>query len=198
MFGIVPGVDCAKPVPGLNETSFVDDGAQPIIADADKIVDNVPKVAVIIDSKVSRLWLVLNYALGKTAALMASSAAASRAASAAQSSVVNLGADRSSILSPAPVEIGGADMATPLAGGQTQATLRLAGIRSPSVERRTDSTAGQSSSDGARSLEEAGDFAAAEKYEYAYASEYGYEIPTQEFQSCPGRPNPRRGRGGFE
>ena len=51
MFGSVPGVDCAKPVPGLNETSFVDDGAQPIIAYADKIVDNVLKVAAIVDSE---------------------------------------------------------------------------------------------------------------------------------------------------
>ena len=42
------------------------------------------------------------------------------------------------------------------------------------------------------------DFASAEEYEYAYASEYEYDLPTQEFQSCPGRPNPRRGRGGFE
>ena len=41
MFGIIPGIDCAKPIPGLNETSFVDDGAQPDIADADKILDNV-------------------------------------------------------------------------------------------------------------------------------------------------------------
>ena len=70
VFGIVPGLDCAKPIPGLNETSFVDDGAQPIIADAGKIVDCVRKVIAIIDSELFRFGLILNYTKGKTEALI--------------------------------------------------------------------------------------------------------------------------------
>ena len=70
VFGLIPGVDCAKPIPGLNETSFVDDGAQPLIADSDKIVDVVRQAIVIIDSEFSRFGLILNYTAGKTEALI--------------------------------------------------------------------------------------------------------------------------------
>ena len=51
VFGLIRGVDCNKPLPGLNETSFVDDGAPPIVAPAAVIAANAAKAMAIIDSE---------------------------------------------------------------------------------------------------------------------------------------------------
>ena len=59
VFGSIPGVECNKPIPGLNETSFVDDGAQTLIADAKDIVDSAREAISIIDFECSRFGLVL-------------------------------------------------------------------------------------------------------------------------------------------
>ena len=70
IFAIIPGVDRAKPVPGLNEFSFVDNGAQPIIAKATEAVESVRKAITVIDSEVSRFGLVLTYSKGRTEAFI--------------------------------------------------------------------------------------------------------------------------------
>ena len=54
VFGLVPGEDCERAVPGLNETSFVDDGAQPLVAPADSIARNSAAAMAIIDSEFPR------------------------------------------------------------------------------------------------------------------------------------------------
>ena len=70
IFGLVPGVDCDPAIPGLNETSFVDDGAQPLVAPAPEIVANTTKAMSIIDSEFTRFGLILNYTKGKTELLI--------------------------------------------------------------------------------------------------------------------------------
>ena len=69
LFGIVPGIDCDKAIPGLNETSFADDGAQPLVASAVDIAKNTTKAMAIIDSEFIRFGLILNYTKGKTEVL---------------------------------------------------------------------------------------------------------------------------------
>ena len=51
VFGIIPGVDCDTAIPGINETSFVDDGAQPLVAGAAEIGGFAAKAMAIIDSE---------------------------------------------------------------------------------------------------------------------------------------------------
>ena len=70
VFGIVPGVECRRPIPGLNETSFVGGGAQPIVGPGEHIVNSSSKAMSIVDSKFSRFGLVLICTKGRTEALI--------------------------------------------------------------------------------------------------------------------------------
>ena len=70
IFGIVPGVDCDQEIPCLHETSFVDDGAQPLVAPAQDIVKNSIEAMAITDSEFTRCGPVLNYSQGRTEVLV--------------------------------------------------------------------------------------------------------------------------------
>ena len=94
--------------------------------------------------------------MGKTVASMTISTATSRAESVMCGDAPSTPLDeRGRPCGPKVIEIGGADVATPLSIG-------LAGLRSPSVERRMEVAGGWDGSGGAKLHEEAGDLGTAE------------------------------------